>query len=189
MFQIYDQKLIVFACYSHFHELLPIVLGGLGRFTMMLKLIHVWGHDQKLVVFVFYGRFHELLPTILGFQGYLHVWELWQKTRIFCVIWPLSWSIDLIFWVLGRFTCFWVMAKNSCFLRLMAIFMSYCPQFWGSTALYMFESYESKLVVFVFYGRFHEPLPTIFGFQGQLHVWELWQKLVFFALYGHFHDL
>ena len=72
----------------------------------------------------------------------------------------------------------------------MAVFMSYCPQFYGSRAIYsnlkkryMFESYDQKLVVFVFYGHFHELLPTVFGFQldlhaseEPLHVWEIWPE-------------
>jgi len=32
----------------------------------------------------------------------------------------------------------------------------------------MFESYDQKLVVLVFYGRFHEQLPTVLGFHGDL---------------------
>ena len=61
----------------------------------------------------------------------------------------------------------------------MAVFMSYYPQFYGSRAIYsnlkkrhMFESYDQKLVVFVFYGHFHESLPTVFGFQLDLHASE-----------------
>ena len=48
--------------------------------------------------------------------------------------------------------------------------MSYCPHFWGSRAIYndlktqyIFESYDQKLVVFVFYGHFHELLPKVLG--------------------------
>jgi hypothetical protein len=40
---------------------------------------------------------------------------------------------------------------------LLAIYVSYCPQFWGSgviykahDTLYMFERHDKKLVVFVF---------------------------------------
>ena len=58
----------------------------------------------------------------------------------------------------------------------MAVFMTYFPQFLGYRAIYsnlkkrhMFESYDQKLVVFVFYGRFHELLPIVFGFQADLH--------------------
>ena len=57
----------------------------------------------------------------------------------------------------------------------MADFMTYCLQFWGSRAIYndrktryKFGRYDQKLVVFEFYGRFHEPLPTFLGFQGAL---------------------
>src|SRR4051812_18239631 len=56
----------------------------------------------------------------------------------------------------------------------MSVFMSYCPQFWGSKAIcmahktrYMFESYDQKLIVFAFYGRFHELLPPILGVSGR----------------------
>ena len=34
--------------------------------------------------------------------------------------------------------------------------------------LYMFESYDQKLLVFAFYGRFHELLHTILGLHGDL---------------------
>src|SRR4051812_29258515 len=82
------------------------------------------------------------------------------------------------FMVLGQFTttlrhdtCLRVMTKNSSFSCFIIIFMSYCPQFFGSTRIcmprnnpYMFERYDQKLVVFVFYGHFHELLPTFFGF-------------------------
>jgi len=34
----------------------------------------------------------------------------------------------------------------------------------------MFESYDQKLVVFVFYGCFHELLSLVLGFQGNLPV-------------------
>src|SRR3954462_8448654 len=51
----------------------------------------------------------------------------------------------------------------------MSIFMIYCPQFWGSKSIYMarktrymFESYDQKLIVFAFDGRFHELLPNSF---------------------------
>jgi len=54
--------------------------------------------------------------------------------------------------------------------------MSYCTQFWGTVAIYndrktqyMFDSYDQKLVVFAFYHCFHELLPSILGFQGDLH--------------------
>src|SRR3954462_12797889 len=79
-------------------------------------------------------------------------------------------------WLVRPNTCLRVMTKNSLFSRFMAVFMSYCPQFWGSKAIckarktrYMFESYDKKLTVFAFYGRFQEILPTFYGFQGDSH--------------------
>jgi hypothetical protein len=56
------------------------------------------------------------------------------------------------------------MTKNLSFSCFMAVFMSYCPQFWGSRAIYMFESYDKKLVFFALYGRYHDPLISFFGF-------------------------
>jgi hypothetical protein len=54
-------------------------------------------------------------------------------------------------------TCLRGMSKNSSFLHFRAVFMSYCPQFWGSVVIYkvhdtqyMFERHDQKLIVFVF---------------------------------------
>ena len=63
----------------------------------------------------------------------------------------------------------------------MAIFMSYCPQFRTSRAIYMFERYEQKHFVFASYGCFHVLLPTVLGFQDDLHVWEWWPKTHLFC--------
>src|SRR3954463_11077358 len=38
MFEIYDQKLVSFALYGRFHELLPTVLGVSGRFAWLERL-------------------------------------------------------------------------------------------------------------------------------------------------------
>jgi hypothetical protein len=47
--------------------------------------------------------------------------------------------------------------KNLLFLYFRAIFMSYCPQFWGSGVIYkvhdtqyMLERHDQKLIIFVF---------------------------------------
>ena len=52
----------------------------------------------------------------------------------------------------------------------MAVFMSYYPQFYGSRAIYsnlkkrhMFESYDQKLVVFVFMAIFMSYFPQYLG--------------------------
>src|SRR3954469_25161319 len=112
--------------------------------------------------------------------------------------------------VLGRFTatsrpdtCLRGMTKNSSFSCFMVIFISYCPQLWGCRRIcmprtnpYMFDSYAHKLVVFAFYCRFHELLPTVLGLQGDLqrpedpsHVCELCPKTRRFRVFGHFHEL
>jgi hypothetical protein len=67
------------------------------------------------------------------------------------------------------------MTKNSSFLHFRAVFVSYCPLFWGSGViytkydiLYILERDNKKLVIFAFYGRFRELLPIVLWFRGDL---------------------
>ena len=60
----------------------------------------------------------------------------------------------------------------------------------------MFESYGQKHVIFTFYRRFHELLPTVLGSsrisraRKTTYLFESFdQKLVIFAFYGHSHEL
>src|SRR3954463_15704627 len=84
---------------------------GFSRICMSRKNPDMFErYDQKLAVLAFYGRFHELLPTVLG--------------------------------VLGRFTvtfrpdtCWKDMTRNTSFSCFMAVFMIYCPPFYGSRAI------------------------------------------------------
>ena len=71
----------------------------------------------------------------------------------------------------GRFTCFRVLTKNSS-LCVYGHFMSYCPKFCCSRAIYEFERFHQKVVILAFYGRSHELLPIVLGFQGDLRVGE-----------------
>ena len=55
----------------------------------------------------------------------------------------------------------------------MAVFMSYCPQFWGSRVIYndpktryMFESYDQKLIVFHVLWLFSGAIAHCFGALG-----------------------
>jgi hypothetical protein len=55
----------------------------------------------------------------------------------------------------------------------MDVFVSYCPQFLGSGAIYkahdtqsMFERHDQKLIVFTFLGHLCELLSTVLGFWG-----------------------
>ena len=71
---------------------------------------------------------------------------------------------------------FEICGQNTSFSRFIAVFSSYCPKFWVSIAIYndlkaryMFQSYDKKLMVFVFFDRFNELLPTDLGFQADLH--------------------
>src|SRR3954463_4997254 len=105
-----------------------------------------------------------------------------ENSSFLCFL-PFSQVISRSFWVASGFerpvrpvTCLRDMTKNSSFSRFMAVFMRYCPLFWGSRAIYndrktryLLERYDPKLVVFAFYGRFHELFPTVLWFQGDLH--------------------
>jgi hypothetical protein len=55
------------------------------------------------------------------------------------------------------------MTKKLVIFTFMALFVSYCPQFWGFGEIYkahdsqyMFERRDQKHVFFAFKGRFHE---------------------------------
>jgi hypothetical protein len=92
--------------------------------------------------------------------------------------------------------------KNSSFLHFRAVFMSYCPQFWGSGVIdrvhdtqYMFERHDQKLIVFAFQGRFCELLPIILGSveiykeYDNLYILESNDKKCRFCVYGRFCEL
>jgi hypothetical protein len=58
-------------------------------------------------------------------------------------------------------TFFRGVAKNSSFLHFRDVFVSYCPQFWGSEVIYkardtkyIFERHDQKFVVFAFLALF-----------------------------------
>jgi hypothetical protein len=62
------------------------------------------------------------------------------------------------------FSCLWTIS--------IAIAHSFGVQWgfaWPTETGYMFESYDQKLEVFAFYGCFHELLPIVLIFQGDLH--------------------
>src|SRR3954471_18102753 len=98
--------------------------------------------------------------------------------------------------------CLRVMNKNSSFSRYMAVFMSYCPQFWGSRAIYndlniryMFGSYDQKHVVFVLMSIFMSYCPQFLGSSWickacktryMFQIYDL--QLIVFAFYGRFHE-
>src|SRR3954468_980590 len=127
---------------SSFLCFMAIFMSNFPQFWGSKEIYMFESYYQTLVIFASYGRFHKLLPIILGFQGNLND----RKTRYM----------------------FKGMTKNSPFACFMAIFMSNCPQFWGSKAIYKFESYDQTLVVFAFNGNFHELWPIFLGFQGHL---------------------
>jgi hypothetical protein len=129
-----------------------------------------------------------------------------KKTHCFSVLGLFSWAIAHNFGVSEWFTrsmtlstCLRGMAKTSLFLRFRAIFVGYCPLFWGSVEIY--KKYDSLYILrgmtkncrFCVYGRFRELLPTALGFQGDLqgpwhsvHVWEAWPKTRRFCVLGRF---
>src|SRR3954469_11098163 len=95
------------------------------------------------------------------------------------------------------------MTKNSYFSCFMAIFMSHCPQFWGSRRIcmprknhYMFEIYNQKLVVFMFMAIVMSYFREFLRSKRICMVWQTHymfgrydQKLVGFMFYGRFRDL
>jgi hypothetical protein len=67
------------------------------------------------------------------------------------------------------------MKKKFVVVAFMAVFVSYCPPFRGSRVIYnahdtqyMFERHDQKLIVLAFQGHFHELLPIVLGFRGEL---------------------
>jgi hypothetical protein len=101
----------------------------------------------------------------------VHFWEAWPKARRFCILGPFSWAIAHSFGVPRWFTrpmtistFFRGMTKNSSFLRFRAIFVSYCPQFWGAGVInkahdthYLFERHD--IIVFAFIAVFMSYCP------------------------------
>jgi hypothetical protein len=62
------------------------------------------------------------------------------------------------------------MTKKLIVFAFMAVFVSYCPYFWGSGLIYkvhdtqyMFERHDKELIIFAFLGCFCELLPTVLG--------------------------
>jgi hypothetical protein len=201
MFKWHDQKLIIFAFFSHFHELLPIVLGLWGDLLGPWHLVHVWVTWPKTCHFCVYGRFRELLTTILVFRSDLqgpwhlvHVWVARPQTRRFCILGSFSWTISHSFRVPGWFTRTMTLrtylrgtTKTLTFCVFRAVSMSYCPLFWGFVDIY--KEYDNMYILernektrhFCVYGRFHELLPTVSRFWGDLqgpwhliHIWVAW---------------
>jgi hypothetical protein len=73
----------------------------------------------------------------------LYIFKRNEKNSSFLCLWLFSWTITHSFGVPGWFTrpmtlstCLSGMTKNSSFLHFRAVFMSYCPQFWGSRVIY-----------------------------------------------------
>jgi hypothetical protein len=71
------------------------------------------------------------------------VLRAWPKTHRFYVLGPFLWAIVHCFGVLGDLHEIWHSVhiregwqKNSSFLHFTAVFVSYCPQFWGSEVIY-----------------------------------------------------
>jgi hypothetical protein len=124
--------------------------GVLGWFTRPMTLSTCFSDMTKNSSFCVYGHFCELFPTILGFRGGLqdpwhlvHVWVAWPKTHSFCVLGPFSWTISHNFGVSSWFTRTITLStylrcttKNLSFCVFRAVFVSYCPLFWGFVDIY-----------------------------------------------------
>jgi hypothetical protein len=156
-------------------------------------------HDQKLVVFAFMAIFVSYCP-LFGFLGWFsrpmtlgtYLTGMTKNSSILH-LWPFTWPVTLS-------TCLRGMTKNSSFLHFRAVFMSYCPLFWGLRgdlqgpwhSLHVSEACP-KTCHFCVYGPFRELLPTVLGFRGNLqfqwhsvHVWKAWPKTRRFCVSGRF---
>jgi hypothetical protein len=151
-------------------------------------------HDQKLAFLCFRAVFVSYCPLFWGsmdiYKEYDSLYILERndkKNSSFLCLWPFSWTIAHSFGIPGWFTrsmilstCLSGMTKNSSFLRFRAVFVRYCPQFWGSGVIqgpwhlvHVWVTWP-KSRRFCVYGCFRELLPTILGFwddlQGPWHL-------------------
>ena len=78
---------------------------------------------------------------------------------------PRVWRSRAIYDDLNTWYMFEGMTKNSSFSCFMTVFRSYTPQFLRSREIYLFESYDQKLVIFTFMAIFMIYCPT-FGVPG-----------------------
>src|SRR4051812_49141492 len=81
------------------------------------------------------------------------------------------------------------MTKNSSFLHFMEIFVSYCPQFWGSRAIYLFGRYEQKLFFLRFMAVFMSYCQRFWGSKA-IDMFEWYdKKYVVFCVLWPFYEL
>jgi hypothetical protein len=88
---------------------------------------------------------------------------------------PLFWGSVEIY---KEYDSLYILERNDekiVVFAFMAAFVSYCPPFWGSRVIYnahdtqyMFERHDQKLIILAFQGHFHELLPIVLGFRGEL---------------------
>jgi hypothetical protein len=92
---------------------------------------------------------------------FMAVLERNEKNSSFLRLWPFLWTIAHSFEVLGWFTRSMTLSTYfsgmTLLLHFRAIFMSYCPQFWGSEVIYkahdtqyIFDRHDQNLIIFAF---------------------------------------
>jgi hypothetical protein len=94
---------------------------------------------------------------------------------VFMSYYPLFWGSVEIY---KEYDSLYILERNDekiVVFAFMAAFVSYCPPFWGSRVIYnahdtqyMFERHDQKLIVLAFQGHFHELLPIVLVFRGEL---------------------
>jgi hypothetical protein len=189
MFERHDQKLAFLCFRAAFVSNCPLFWGSVDIYKEYDSLYILERNDKKNSSFLRLWPFTWTIAHSFGVPGWFTramtlstFWVPWLKTRRFCVLGPFSWAIAHSFEVPGWFTmtmtlstCLWGTTKNSSFWCFRAVFVSYCPLFWGSMdiyneydSLYILERNDKKTRRFCVYGRFCELLPIVLGFRGDL---------------------
>jgi hypothetical protein len=165
------KKLVRFSCMAIFVSYCPQFWSSRVIYKAHDTQYMFERHDKKTRRFCVLEMFLWAITHSFGISGWFTrpmtlstFFRGWPKTRRFCILGPFSWVIAHSFRVPEWFTrsmtlstCLRGMTKNSSFLHFRAVFMSYCPQFWGSRVIYkvhvtqyMFERHDQKLIVSMF---------------------------------------
>jgi hypothetical protein len=139
------KKTCHFCVYGRFCELLHIVLGFRGDLQGPWHCTCLSGRTKNSsflrfrAIFMRYAHSFGVLGWFTRPMTLSTCLSDMTKNSSFLRLWPFLWAIAHNFGVRGWFTrpmtlstCLRGMTKNSPFLCFRAVFVSYCPLFWGS---------------------------------------------------------